>query len=92
MDDSQKKSEKQYKEYTIEEVMAVERDRFVIQVGDDLLSSETGKMAFSKERVEELYDQVLEGLNEMKKSEVLQEKEDALACLQTLRIIPLRIH
>lgn len=81
-----------YADYTIEQIMAVEANKFVIQVGGDLLQNESGKMAFSKERTEELFDQLLMSLNEMKESQDSQEREDALACLRHLRIWPLRIH
>ena len=78
--------------YSIEEVMAVEAGKYVIQVGNDLLTSETGKMAFDKDRADELYEQVLIGLKDMKKSNNQQEKDDALYCLKHLRMFPLRIH
>lgn len=78
--------------YSIEEVMAVETGKYVIQVGSDLLTSETGKMAFDKDRADQLFDQVLIGLNDMKKSNNQEEKDDALHCLQHLRMYPLRIH
>jgi replicative superfamily II helicase len=81
-----------YSNYTIEEIMKYEQGKFVIQVGSDFLTSDTGKMAFEQKRAEELYTQVWEGLEEMKNSEDLQERKDAIMCLEMLRIIPLRIH
>jgi hypothetical protein len=81
-----------YADYTIEQIMAVEADKFVIQVGADLLQNEAGKMAFSKDRTDELFGQILINLNEMKESADPQERQDALSCLNSLHIWPLRIH
>lgn len=81
-----------YNLFTMEEIMAIESGKYVIQVGSDLLTSESGKMAFGKDRAEELFSQALSSLNEMKKSTDPEEQEDALKCLSYLRIIPFRIH
>ena len=92
MPEEKKHPKNPYADYTMEQIMAVELGKFVIQVGGDLLQSESGKMAFSKDRTEELFDQLFISLNEMKKSPDPQEREDALACLKHLHIWPLRIH
>lgn len=92
MPEEKKHPKNPYANYTMAQIMAVEQNKFVIQVGGDLLQNESGKMAFSKERTEELFDQILISLNEMKKSKDEQEKTDAVACLRHLRIWPLRIH
>ena len=92
MSEAKKHPKNPYADYTMEQIMAVENNKFVIQVGGDLLQNEAGKMAFSKDRTEELFDQLLMSLNEMKKSEDAQDRADALACLRHLHIWPLRIH
>ncbi len=91
-DENDRLPKTRYSEYTIEEIMAIEYDKYVIQVGSDLLTNEKGKMAFSKQRTEELYENLLTSLNEMKISKDPLERQDALACLKHLHIYPLRIH
>lgn len=81
-----------YNGHTIEEVMAVEALHYYIQIGDEMLESETGKLSFSKDRAEELFSQAWEGLMHMKKFGTAQEKEEARICLLNFRIHPLRIH
>ena len=74
-----KKTEKSpYKGHTIEEVMQTEAGSYYIQIGDGMFESETGKLAFSKERAEHFYLAVWEGLNDMLKNGDEQEREDAL--------------
>lgn len=88
-----KKTEKSpYKDHTIEEVMQAEAGTYYIQIGDGMFESETGKLAFSKERAEHFYAAVWEGLNDMRKNGTAAEKADALQCLLNFRIIPLRFH
>lgn len=71
--------------------MATESGNYVIQVGGDFFSH-NGKMAFSKQRAEHFFENVLIGLMEMRQHGTDAEYEDATACLLNLRIIPLRIH
>lgn len=90
---SSKKAEKSpYKNHTIQEVMEAEAGHYYIQIGDGMFESDTGKLAFSKERAENFYLQILEGLKDMKKNGSKQDQEEALACLLNFRIIPLRFH
>lgn len=89
---SEKKTEKSpYRQYTVQEVIEAEAGNYVIQVGGDLFSY-NGKMAFSKDRAEMYYENVLAGLNDMKKNGSDEEKEDARKTLLLLRIYPLRFH
>lgn len=81
-----------YKYYTEEQIKTSEEGHYVIQVGPDFYSSETGKMGFSKERVEQLFETVIIGLYEMKQHGTDQECADADKCLLNLRIMPLKIH
>ena len=89
---SKKKAEKSpYVRYTEEEIVAAEYGHFVIQVGGDLFSY-NGKMAFTRERADKFYDDIIEGLTDMKKNGNEVEKEDAVKCLIMLKMFPLRIH
>ncbi len=81
-----------YRDYTIEDVLAAEAGHYYIQIGTEIFQSESGKMAFKKDRVDELFESILGGLKEMKKSNNKREVEDAHACLLNFRIFPLRIH
>ena len=88
-----KKPEKSpYKDHTIEEVMQAEAGSYYIQIGDSMFESETGKLAFNKERAEHFFAAVYEGLRDMRKNGNEQDREDALHCLLNFRIIPLRFH
>ena len=89
-DDDSKKSV--YRGYSEEDIAATELGTYVIQVGNDLFQAPNGKMAFSLDRAEMFYDDILGGLIAMKKEGSDLEKEDAAACLLHLRIFPLRIH
>jgi hypothetical protein len=80
-----------YKNYSIEDIAITEFGHYVIQVGNELFSY-NGKTAFSLQRAEMFYDDIIGNLNEMKKSENKIEREDAEQCLLFLKIIPLRIH
>lgn len=81
-----------YKDHTIEDVLAIEAGNYYIQIGDSLFESETGKIAFSKDRAENFYFQVLEGLKDMKKNGSQEDRDEAERCLLNFRIIPLRFH
>lgn len=72
--------------------MQVESGSYYIQIGDSMFESDTGKLAFNKERAEHFFAVVMAGLREMRDHGNEQEKEDALACLLNFRIIPLRFH
>ena len=81
-----------YKFYSEEDIAATEFGTYVIQVGDELFKSPNGKMAFSKDRAEMFYDDILGGLMVMKKEGSEAEQKDAEKCLLRLRIFPLRFH
>lgn len=81
-----------YKDHTIKEVMEAEFGSYYIQIGDNMFESETGKMAFQKERAEQFFDMVYAGLVHMYENGTQEEKEDAVYCLSNLRMIPLRFH
>lgn len=90
---SDKKDEKSpYKNHTIKEVMEAETGHYYIQVGDDMFETDTGKLAFSKERAEGFFGQILAGLEDMKKNGSKRDREEADLVLLNLRIVPLRFH
>jgi hypothetical protein len=89
---SKKKSDIMYAGHTMEEVMAIEALHYYIQIGHEMLESETGKLSFTKDRADELFDRVFESLKHMKKFGTPEEKADAQECLLNFRIWPLRIH
>jgi hypothetical protein len=77
--------------YSFEDVLAAESGNYIIQIGAEIFSWK-GKAAFTREKAEMFYDDILGGLNEMKKSKNEIEREDALKCLLFLKIYPFRIH
>lgn len=81
-----------YRDYSIADVHAAETGNYYIQIGAEIFQSENGKMAFNKKRVEEMFDTLRSGLEDMKRSKNQQEVEDAYSCLCNLKIYPLRIH
>lgn len=81
-----------YGKFSIEDITKAETDHFVIQIGSELFALPNGKMAFTKERIDALYEEVLEGLNIMRKEGTDIEQEQALQGLLLLKIHPLRIH
>lgn len=86
------KKEIMYKHYTMEEVLAVEALYYYIQIGDEMLENERGKLSFTKDAAEKLFDQIFDSLNHMKEFGNAEERADAFACLSNLKIHPLRIH
>lgn len=80
-----------YKNYSVQDIEATEFGTYVIQVGDDLFAH-NGKQAFSKQRAEMFFDDIIVGLHHMKKNGNDIEREDAEKCLLFLKIHPLRIH
>lgn len=81
-----------YKEHSVEEVAKAETGNYYIQIGDSMFENEHGKLAFSKDRAEAFYDQIMDGLAEMRKTGSKEDKEEAMFCLTNFRIIPLRFH
>lgn len=72
--------------------MQAEAGNYYIQIGDGMFESETGKLAFSKERAEAFFDQIMAGLIDMRKNGTPEDKEEAKACMLNFRMIPLRFH
>ena len=89
MEDKDEKSP--YGEYSLDDVIEIEAGNYYLQVGIDIFFDD-GKMAFSRKRVEALYDKVFKDLSEMKKNGNDEEKSDAHACLLFLTIRPMRVH
>lgn len=88
----EKKEKSPYGKHSVEDVMATEAGRYYIQLGDDMFESETGKMAFDRDRAEYFFNQIREGLDNLKANGTESEKEEAVWVLGNLRMIPLRIH
>lgn len=78
-------------QYSVEEVIAVEAGHYFIQIGSDIFSNE-GKMAFTRDRAEKLFDGIFSDLMAMKENGTDKQKEDATGCLMFLRIHPMRVH
>lgn len=89
---SKKEDRSPFHPFSEEEVQAAENGTYYIQLDNDIFSSENGKMAFNKERAEFLYQQIWDGLIELKKNGDMSQKDDAVRCLTNLRMYPLRIH
>jgi hypothetical protein len=89
---AEKNEKSPYKNHSIEEVVAVETGFYYIQIGEDMFESESGKLAFNKDRAESIYTKVWEGIKHMKKEGTEQERKDAENILLHFRIIPLRFH
>lgn len=88
-----KKSEKSpYGDKSIEDVIKAEFGHYYVQVGYEILESENGKLAFTKERAESLAMQAIDALKHLKKHGNEKEKKEAVHCLENFRIFPLRIH
>ncbi len=86
-----KKSKSPYGQHSIDDVIALEAGNYVIQIGGELFSY-NGKIAFSRERADKFFDEILEGLHDMKKNGSPEDQEDAVKALLLLKIHPLRIH
>ena len=89
---SKKREKSPYGEISVKEVMKAEDNTFYIQLGDDMFCSESGKLAFKKDKAEFFYDRIMEGLRDMRNNGSEEEKEDAHMMLLHIRIYPLRIH
>lgn len=73
------------------EVMRAEACSYVIQVGADLFHHE-GKMVFSKKATAMYYNKILNGLLDIIDGGDDEERADAMKCLASLQIMPLRIN
>ena len=81
-----------YRQHSVEEVVKTETGSYYIQIGDGMFESEQGKLAFTKERAEAFFQQIMDGLVEMRKTGSQEDKDEAMFCLMNFRIIPLRFH
>jgi hypothetical protein len=91
MADEKEDPKSPYGQYTTADVVEVEAGHYFIQVGGDIFSFD-GKMAFTRDRVEKLYDSIHGDLMAMKENGTNKQKEDAESCLLLLRIHPMRVH
>lgn len=91
MPDDKKDPKSPWGQYSEEEVIQVEAGHYFIQIGVDIFENE-GKMAFTRETAEKLYDGIFEDLMAMKENGTEKQKEDATGCLLFLRIHPMRVH
>lgn len=86
---SQKKSP--FKGFTINEVFAAESTSYVIQVGVDLFCHK-GRFCFDKRNAALFYNRILSNLVDLITNGDEDQKKEALRCLGSLRISPLRIN
>lgn len=85
-----RKQKSPYKNFSIEQIEKVEKDRYIIQVGQELFYE--GKYcAFSGAKAEELYETIWASLEIMRKTGSDIEKEEAYSSACNFRVIPLRI-
>mgnify|MGYP001563774016 CR=1 FL=1 len=81
-----------YGQHSIGDVLDAENGNYYLQVGEEIFSTDLGKMAFNKDRVEHFYQKTWNGLLYIIKTGSEEEKLDAYKCLLSLKIHPLRIH
>lgn len=80
-----------FQNYTVAEVMLAESCSYVIQVGSDLFSND-GKLVFSKKSAIMYYNKILNSLMDVIDGGDEEERADAMKCLRSLHIHPLRIN
>jgi len=85
---SKKKSP--YKNFSVEQVSRAELTSFVIMVGNDFYAKK-GCFVFSKQQAEKNYNLILSKMIETIHSGTEREKKNALKCMATFNILPLRI-
>lgn len=78
-------------EYSVEDVFRAEACSYVIQVGVDLFDND-GQMIFSKKAAIMYYNKILNELMNVIDGGDDAERADAIRCLGTFRIMPLRIN
>jgi hypothetical protein len=91
MSDEKEDDKNPFITYSLEEIMQIEAGHYFIQIGTDVFSEE-GKMAFSRDRAEHLYDGILEDLTLLSENGNEIQQADAKACLLFLQIHSMRIH
>lgn len=92
MSSSKKPEKSPFGGHSVQDVAKAEEGSYYIQIGSSMFESESGKLAFSKERANTIYMNIWEDLDHMKENGTPQEQEDARQCLLHFRIIPLRFH
>lgn len=80
-----------YNNYSVAEIMLAESCSYVIQVGKDLFSYE-GRMIFNKKTSIVHYNKILNNLMDIIDGGDDEERNDAIKCLGSLHILPLRIN
>lgn len=78
-------------EYSVEDIFKAEASSYVIQVGVDLFDN-NGQMIFSKKAAIMYYNKILNELMNVIDGGDDTERADAMRCLRTLHIMPLRIN
>lgn len=85
------KKKSPFVEYTTDEILASEKNAYVIQIGKDLFSTDT-KLSFTKAAADHYYDQIMVALEDQLKNGSKKEKRIAKQIVENFRILPLRFH
>ena len=76
---------------TLSEVNQVERDSYVLQIGNDLYARD-GEMVFTASQVEKHYETLLSNILHTLDSGTERQRVAAMKCLERLHILPLKLH
>lgn len=86
-----KKQKSPFGKYSIEQIMRVEANTYVIQVGSDIFD-DGGNFFFSKKAAAVLHNRILDNLLDVIDAGDDEERADAIKCMLSLQIMPLRIN
>jgi hypothetical protein len=84
------KQKSPFKGFTVEEVLKIERNSFVIQLGNDFYNKD-GNFTFSESQVNKYYNSILNKILYAISNGTDKQKRDAIKCLSTFRVFSLRI-
>lgn len=86
-----KPNDNPYLGFTLEQLFRIESNSFVVQVGDDFFSNDSG-YAFTKTKAEYFYDEIYKSLTDLLHTGITKDKEEAMEVLKSFKILPLRLH
>lgn len=86
-----KKKKNPYVSISPEQLADAEANYFVIQIGHEFFV-DNGKMSFKKNKAENIYFDLLEGIGDMLTSKDEVERQEAFSILCHFRLIPVRVH
>ena len=79
-----------FKAFTVDEVLKVESNSYVIQIGQDFYSFD-GDFVFSIAEVKKHYNKILTNILDTIDNGTVRQKNAALNCLSRFHVLPLRI-